>query len=97
MQAEFEGEKNEKYGEWREAWGCLKIGDVRSAAPVSCSVVALCNVDGHTLHIPYLKLTIPVWSSHQMIQSAVFFVLSRLLILFFGDCPDLVKTVDTDS
>lgn len=29
-QAEFEGEKNEKYGEWREAWGCLKIGDVRA-------------------------------------------------------------------
>ncbi len=29
LQAEFEGEKFEKYGEWREAWGCLKIGDVR--------------------------------------------------------------------
>ncbi|DBB03610.1 hypothetical protein WJX82_006761 [Trebouxia sp. C0006] len=29
-QAEFEGEKFEKYGEWREAWGCLKIGDVRA-------------------------------------------------------------------
>ena len=30
LQAEFEGEKFEKYGEWREAWGCMKIGDVRS-------------------------------------------------------------------
>lgn len=29
-QAAFEGAKYEKYGEWREAWGCLKIGDVRA-------------------------------------------------------------------
>ncbi|KAL3155976.1 hypothetical protein ABBQ32_012968 [Trebouxia sp. C0010 RCD-2024] len=29
-QAEFEGEKLERHGEWREAWGCMKIGDVRA-------------------------------------------------------------------
>ena len=32
MQAEFEGETLEKYGEWREAWGCMKVGDVRSVS-----------------------------------------------------------------
>ena len=46
MQAEFEGEKFEKYGEWREAWSCMKIGDVRSVICLGAlATVALSSWD----------------------------------------------------